>query len=160
MSPDKRPRAKSHGPKSASAVHCRTRPSADDAHEIVYFRTAEGKLPGRDYIEALPAKARAKAKAALIAVAAAPPKRFSGGGYWEAMHGEMTGWFEIRCDSRPLHYRIFCRLDYEAIGRDKPLLVVVGGLTKAYGTTFSRAEYQTIRDLGAEYSATNPRSVG
>jgi hypothetical protein len=31
-------------------------------------------------------------RAALVAVAAAPPKRFAGGGYWEAMKGDMTGW--------------------------------------------------------------------
>ncbi|GEM32988.1 hypothetical protein NN3_39950 [Nocardia neocaledoniensis NBRC 108232] len=55
---------------------------------------------------------------------------------------------------------MFCRLDYEAIGRDKPLLVVIGGLTKAYGTTLSAADYQAIRELGAEYAAINPRSVG
>ncbi|MFD5175841.1 hypothetical protein ACFWM1_08505 [Nocardia sp. NPDC058379] len=132
----------------------------DDPHEIVYFRSACGRLPGRDYIEALPVKARAKAKAVLIAVAAAPPKRFAGGGYWEAMRGDMTGWFEIRCDSRPQHFRIFCRLDYAAVGCDKPLLVVIGGLTKSYGTTFSAADYQKIRDLGEEYLASNPRSVG
>ncbi len=117
-------------------------------------------MPGREYIEGLPLKAKVKAKAVLVAVAAAPPKRFAGGGYWEAMHGEMTGWFEVRCDSRPSHHRVFCRLDYEAIGRDKPLLVVIGGLTKAYGTTLSAADYQAIRELGAEYAAINPRSVG
>jgi hypothetical protein len=48
----------------------------------------------------------------LTHVAAAPPKRFSGGGYWEAMHGEMTGWFEVRVDGpQRRHYRLFCLLD-------------------------------------------------
>ena len=28
-------------------------------------------------------------------VALSGPTRFSGGGYWEAMHGTMRGWFEI-----------------------------------------------------------------
>ena len=37
-------------------------------------------------------------RAALAAVASAPPKRFAGGGYWEAMGGAMTGWFEVRVD--------------------------------------------------------------
>lgn len=160
MSPDKRPRAKSRGSSPPAVAHCRTGPSADDAHEIVYFRCADGRLPGREYIEALPVKARAKIRAVLIAVAAAPPKRFAGGGYWEAMHGEMTGWFEIRCDIRPRHFRVFCRLDYAAAGWDKPLLVVIGGLTKAYGTTFSSADYQKIRDLGTAYLSGDPRSVG
>ena len=45
-------------------------------------------------------------------VAAAPPKRFAGGGYWEAMKGDMTGWFEVGVDGpRRHHYRLFCRLD-------------------------------------------------
>jgi hypothetical protein len=30
-------------------------------------------------------------RAVLAHVAAAPPKRFAGGGYWEAMKGDMTG---------------------------------------------------------------------
>jgi hypothetical protein len=36
---------------------------------------------------------RAKFAAIVVAVATAPPFRFAGGGYWEAMHGDMTGWF-------------------------------------------------------------------
>jgi hypothetical protein len=31
-----------------------------------------------------------------LAVAAAPPPQFSRGGKWEAMHGDMTGYCEIR----------------------------------------------------------------
>ena len=65
-------------------------------------------------------------RAALIAVATAPPKRFAGGGYWEAMKGEMTGWFELRVDGPARHHcRLFCLLDYDAEGVDKPLLVVI-----------------------------------
>ena len=54
-------------------------------------------------------------RAVLAQVASAPPKRFAGGGYWEAMKGDMTGWFEVRVDGpRRHHYRLFCRLDYDA----------------------------------------------
>jgi hypothetical protein len=95
----------------------------------------------------------------LIQVAAAPPKRFAGGGYWEAMHGTMTGWFEVRKTGRH-HYRLFCRLDYEAAGQDKPLLVVIDGRDKPSGTTISPAEYDAIRALGDEYFSRNPRSLG
>ena len=31
-------------------------------------------------------------------------KRFAGGGYWEAMKGEMTGWFELRVDGPGRHH--------------------------------------------------------
>ena len=99
-------------------------------------------------------------KAVLVAVAVAPPKRFSGGGYWEAMKDEMTGWFEVRVDGPDRrHYRLFCRLDYEATNRDKPLLVVVAGMSKPFKTTFSDADYADVRALGDEYLARNPRSV-
>jgi hypothetical protein len=99
-------------------------------------------------------------RAVLVEVAAAPPKRFAGGGYWEAMKGEMTGWFEVRVDGpRRHHYRLFCRLDYDAHGRSKPLLVVISGLSKPFRTQPSDADYEHVRELGREYLSRNPRSL-
>lgn len=99
-------------------------------------------------------------RAALIAVAAAPPKRFAGGGYWEAMKGDMTGWFELRVDGPGRHhYRLFCLLDYGAKGVDKPLLVVIDGRDKPFRTTLSDADYAAVRKLGDEYRKCNPRSL-
>ena len=99
-------------------------------------------------------------RAVLTAVAAAPPKSFSGGGYWEAMHDVMAGWFEIRVDGpKRNHYRLFCRLDYEAQGLDKPLLVVIDGRSKPFRTTLSDDDYAAIRELGDEYFARNPRTI-
>ena len=98
--------------------------------------------------------------AVLAAVAAAPPKRFAGGGYWEAMHGGMAGWFEVRVNGpQRHHYRLFCLLDYVAQGIDKPLLVVIDGREKPVGTLLSAAEYDAVRDLGDEYRKRNPRSL-
>ena len=99
-------------------------------------------------------------KPALVAVASAPPKRFAGGGYWEAMKGDMSGWFEVRMDGPGRHhYRLFCLLDYEAKDEDKPLLVVVDGRDKPFRTTLSDADYAAVRRLGVEYRKRNPRSV-
>ena len=99
-------------------------------------------------------------RAALVAVAAAPPRRFAGGGYWEAMKGDMTGWFELRVDGpRRHHYRLFCLLDYEANGRGKPLLVVIDGRDKPFRTTLSASDYTAVRRLGEEYLRRNPRSL-
>lgn len=99
-------------------------------------------------------------RAVLAEVAACPPKRFAGGGYWEAMKGAMTGWFEVRVDGpKRHHYRLFCLLDYEAEGREKPLLVVVTGLDKPFRTVLSEADYKQVRELGEEYRTRNPRSV-
>jgi hypothetical protein len=103
-------------------------------------------------------------RAVLARVAAAPPKRFAGGGYWEAMKGDMTGWFEVRVDGpRRHHYclfcRLFCRLDYDAADRRKPLLVVICGLDKPFRTELSAADYRHVRDLGEAYLRRNPRSL-
>lgn len=99
-------------------------------------------------------------RAVLAQVAAAPPKRFAGGGYWEAMKGEMTGWFEVRVDGpRRHHYRLFCLLDYTAQCRDRPLLIVICGLEKAFRTQLSKNDYRQVRNLGAEYLGRNPRSL-
>jgi hypothetical protein len=107
-----------------------------------------------------PVGVRAKFRAVLVAVATAPPKRFTGGGYWEAMKGELSGWFEVRVDGPGRHhYRLFCLLDYEADGRDKPLLVIVTGLDKPFRTEFADSDYARVRALGEEYRKRNPRSV-
>ncbi len=87
-------------------------------------------------------------------------RRFAGGGYWEAMHGDMTGWFEIRVDGpERTHYRLFYLLDYDAKEIAKPLLVVVDGRSKPFRTTLADADYVVVRALGAEYGARNPRSL-
>jgi hypothetical protein len=58
---------------------------------IVYFKTRDGKVPAEDFLDACPAKIEARFHAVLDAVRDAPPPQFSGGGYWEAMHGDMGG---------------------------------------------------------------------
>ena len=166
MSPDKRARQQAKKKTKGDVVRINAKPSSDDAHEIVYFKRqrdddAEETIPGRVFLrETCPAKVRATMTAALIAVAAAPPKRFAGGGYWEAMKGEMAGWFEVRVDGPDRHhYRLFCRLDYEAKNSAKPLLVVVTGLDKPFRTTLTGAD-RPLLAMGDEYLARNPRSVG
>ncbi len=150
----------------------RVRPRREDPHEVVYFRRHRDDdpaetIPGRDFLQSCPAGVRAKFAAVLVAVAGAPPHRFAGGGYWEAMHGDMAGWFEVRVDGpKPSggkgrhHYRLYCLLDFDAEGRDKPLLVVVTGMDKPFRTTLSAADYAAVRKLGEEYRGRNPRSVG
>lgn len=149
----------------------RVRPRREDPHEVVYFRRhrdddANESIPGRDFLRSCPPTVRAKFAAVLVAVASAPPYRFSGGGYWEAMHGDMAGWFEVRVDGpKPAagkgrhHYRLYCRLDYDAKDVDKPLLVVIAGLAKPFRTQLSERDYASVRALGEEYLARNPRSI-
>ena len=146
-------------------VEIKTRPSPNDAHDVVYFRRHRQDdpaetIPGRTAMEGWPVKVRPLAMAVLAQVAAAPPTRFSGGGYWEAMKKEMTGWFEVRVNGpNRHHYRLYCLLDYEANGRAKPLLVVVDGRDKKFRTELPAREYTKIKALGREYVSRNPRSI-
>ena len=166
MSPDKRTRQRQTPPRRP-APKVKTGPSSDDVHDVVYFRRhrdddAAETAPGRDFLNGCPTKVRATMRAVLVAVAEAPPKRYAGGGYWEAMKGDMTGWFEVRVDGpKRHHYRLYCRLDYEAQnpGMDKPLLVVVAGLDKPFRTELTAADYAAVRTLGDEYLGRNPRSI-
>ena len=99
-------------------------------------------------------------RAVLVAVTSDPPKRFSGGGYWEAMKGDIKGWFEVLVDGpQRRHYRLFCRLDYDAKDQSRPLLVVIDGRAKAFRTELSSADYLAVTALGDEYLARTPRSI-
>lgn len=76
------------------------------------------------------------------------------------MHGEMGGYYEIRqTGSNRTQYRLFCLLDRDGPGLDAPSLVVLCGMSKAFRTTFSSADYATVRQHGAAYLASTPRLV-
>ena len=76
------------------------------------------------------------------------------------MKGQMAGWFEVRVDGpKRHHYRLFCLLDYQAEGLEKPLLVVIDGRDKPYRSTLEDREYFKISALGEEYLSRNPRSI-
>ena len=116
-------------------------------------------MPGRVFIASCPTPVQAKLVAVLIAVAAAPPLRFSGGGFWEAMHDRMTGYHEIRVDGAATHVTTGCfELDTAALGRGL-LLTVLCGASKPFRTEFPEAVYDHVLDLGHEYLSRNPRSL-
>lgn len=100
--------------------------------------------------------------AVLKAVAEAPPNAFAGGGYWEAMHGAMAGYYEVRIDGRDRrHYRLFCVLERDGgqLGLGGPSLVVITGMEKPFRATLSERDYARVRQLGDEYRSRVPRSV-
>jgi hypothetical protein len=100
--------------------------------------------------------------AVVKAVADAPPPAFSGGGKWEAMHGEMGGFYEVRVDGpKRRHYRLFCLLerDGDAVGLGGPSIVLIDGRDKPFRTVLSAADYAEVRTLGAEYRGRIPKSV-
>jgi hypothetical protein len=138
MTPDKKPPRPRRRP--ARTDPAKSRPSPDDPYNIVYFRRHADDdpgqaIPGREFLRRCPPKVRATMVAVLTQVAAAPPHRFAGGGYWEAMHAHMAGYFEVRVDGPGRHhYRLFCLLDTAAQGLG-PLLVIITGADKPFRTT-------------------------
>jgi hypothetical protein len=140
-------------------------PSPDDPWVVRYFRRhpdddPEQSIPGQEFLRSCPPRVRAHFFDVLIAVAKAPPPRFAGGGKWEAMHGDMTGYYEVRATGPGRHqYRLFCLLEAEPPGPDRrPVLVILTGLDKPSRTTLSPADYRAVRAFGEEYRSHTPRS--
>jgi hypothetical protein len=133
---------------------------------VVYFRASDGSAPALDFLDGCPGKIDAEFVAVLDAVAAAPPPQFSGGGKWEAMHGTMGGWHEIRLTGpRREQFRLFCLLenagDEELVNRGlpKPAIAVIAGMRKPWRTKFSEADYRRVRRVGEAYKASFPRRI-
>lgn len=154
------------GKKAKRRSAAQTSPRRDDAFEIAFFkgdglRGSPSQIPAQDFLnDVCPEKVRATMRSVLIAVAAAPPHRFAGGGYWEAMHDDMSGIFEVRVDGpNRTHYRLFCVMDREALGRQGPLLVVLTGLAKPFLTKFKKSQYTGVKSLRDEYFGKNPRPL-
>ena len=134
---------------------------------VVYYRTEEGRVPAEEFLDSCPAKVEATLLAVVEAVRAAPPPAFSGGGKWEAMHGSMPGYYEIRVTGPGRrHYRLFCLLDngtpeqLAQRGFDRPQVAVINGMVKNHMTEFTGAQYRKhVRVLGDRYLATVPRPI-
>jgi len=72
----------------------------------------------------------------------------------------MKGFYEIRMTGpRRRQYRLFCLRDREAAGVGTPCVVLIDGMSKPSGTTFSDRDYRRIRDLGTEFETRAPRSL-
>ena len=79
---------------------------------VIYYRAPDETVPALEFLDGCPGTIDAQFTAVLDAVAAAPPPKFSGGGKWEAMHGSMGGWYEIRLTGPGREqFRLFCQLE-------------------------------------------------
>jgi len=107
--------------------------------------------PATDYLDSVPTTVAAEFDAILAAVAAAPPPSFSGGGKWEAMHGDMTGIYEVRVKPRGANYRLFCLLVRTSDELEGPTIVCLDGLTKQARTAAHPREYARIRQYVDEF---------
>jgi hypothetical protein len=137
------------------------------AWRIEYYEHGNGSIPAADFLGGCPAKIDARFNAVLDAVAAAPPPKFSGGGKWEAMHGTMGGYYEIRLTGPGREqFRLFCLLENAAPpelryrGLKGPSVVVINGMRKLHRTTFTDRDYRKhVRSFGEEHRANIPRRL-
>jgi hypothetical protein len=133
---------------------------------IIYFKASQGTVPALAFLDECPLTLEAQFTAVLDAVAAAPPPQFSGGGKWEAMHGDMGGYYEIRLTGPGREqFRLFCLLengtDEELARRGLrgPAIAVITGMRKPWRTAFSDLDYRHVRELGSEHRQNHPRTI-
>jgi hypothetical protein len=133
---------------------------------IIYYKAPDGTVPALNFLSGCPSTLDAQFAAVLDAVAAAPPPQFSGGGKWEAMHGTMSGFYEIRLSGpRREQFRVFCLLENgtnEELARRglrRPAIAVITGMRKPWRTTFSDGDYRRVRELGTEHQQNHPRRI-
>ena len=135
--------------------------------DTIFYATAEGSVPAADFLDGAPPKVRGTILAVLDAVAAAPPPAFSGGSKWEAMHGEMGGYYEIRVTGPGREqFRLFCLLEnaeertLTARGYVGPLSLLSPGCARRPGPSSATATmaggFHSRWGVGAERPA--PRS--
>ncbi len=111
----------------------------------------ERSVPALVFLDRLPDKVRAEALAVLIAVAAAPPPAFSGGGKWEAMHGEMAGLYEIRVQGGGMNHRLFCVLERDAHDLGGSSIVAIDGLSKPKRSAAAAKDYRRALQHRVEF---------
>jgi hypothetical protein len=134
--------------------------------DVVYYLTPSKAAPALEFLDNCPGSIDAQFVAVLDAVAAAPPPWFSGGGKWEAMHGAMGGWYEIRLTGpRREQFRLFCLLEngtsaeLSKRGLERPAIAVITGMRKPWRTVFSERDYQEVRNLGTDHQRNYPRRL-
>jgi Txe/YoeB family toxin of Txe-Axe toxin-antitoxin module len=134
-------------------------PPASAGHEpwrIHFFQRqadedAFGPVPSIEFLASLPTKTAAEFHAILNAVAKAPPPAFSGGGKWEAMHGDMAGIYEVRVASQGANHRLFCLLVRNSELLGGPSIVCLGGLSKPVRSAAQPRDYARITQYAGEF---------
>ena len=133
---------------------------------VVYHQTRDSSAPALNFLDDCPGKLDAEFAAVLDAVAAAPPPQFSGGGKWEAMHGSLGGWHEIRLTGPSgEQFRLPCLLDnadddeLRKRGPTKPAIAGNHGHAQAVADQVLGGRLRRVRRLGDEHRANHPRRI-
>lgn len=134
--------------------------------DVIYYKALDGTVPADEFLDGCPPGVEADLIAVLDAVAEAPPPQFSGGGKWEAMHGSMGGYHEVRTTGPGREqFRLFCILEngdkaeLDRRGLRRPAIAVIAGMRKAHRTIFTERDYKKIRGLGNEHRSNFPRRI-
>lgn len=115
---------------------------------VVRVAAATGPASAAELLDHAPTAVAARLLRIAEAAAANGPFAL-GGGYLEAMHGDMAGWFELRCTGPGREqYRLFALLEDD---RGEPAIVLVAGLRKPHRSRFSTDDYARVRRLGDEH---------
>lgn len=128
-------------------IHFFQRPRSEDPHL---------SIPTKEFLDGLSDSVVAEFQAILDAVAEAPPPSFSGGGKWEAMRGQMSGYFEVRVSGndkagKRLNHRLLCILVRDDVALGGSSIVCIGGLSKPLRTAGDPRDYLQIRKFGDEF---------
>ena len=124
---------------------------------IHFFQRHEDDDPARtvpsiEFLDGLPDKVAAEIHAVLDAVAEAPPPSFSGGGKWEAMHGDMAGFYEVRVQAGGRNHRLFCVLERDGVDLGGSSIICLGGLSKPQRSAARAKDYEQIKQCGREFT--------
>jgi hypothetical protein len=86
------------------------------------------RCPGEEFLDQCPSSVREDLSSVIDDDSECPPPQFSGGGMWKAMHDALAGYYEARRPgpNRRL-YRLFCVLERDVSGLDKPSIIIVSG---------------------------------
>ena len=134
--------ARARTPREPWRIHFFQRHEHDDVRQTV---------PALEFLADIPVTVAAEIHAVLDAVAAAPPPSFSGGGKWEAMHKDMSGFFEVRVQGGGKNHRLFCVLERDALDLGGPSIVCLGGLSKPRRSAANPRDYEAVRRFRSEF---------
>ena len=137
-------------------VSSKPSPVEPEAWKIHFFQRpgpggSSHQIPAMDFLDGLPPKVAAEIQAVLEAVAAAPPPSFSGGGKWEAMHGDMAGFYEIRVQGGGRNHRLFCVLERDAGDLGGSSIVCIDGLSKPRRSAAKMSDYRRALSYRTEF---------
>jgi hypothetical protein len=123
---------------------------------VAFYRTRNGEVPARTFLEGCPQPVLEMLLAIVVAVRDAPPPAFPSSNMWHVMHGDMKGIHEARDEHRGELYRLFCVVDRQAPehGLDAPTVALISGGVKPARSAMPQSIYDEALGYRRDYLAT------